>query len=174
MAGLFAFAGHPHSAVVSASVRRQFGGILTWTGAGGSGWRGFREIGQQWAFERIGFRKAFCWIRDDLLSFAGLLIKLGGAGRFERPTPCAQGRCATRLRYAPTFNGLFILKHFLTRRTPPRGQKTPKTGSTVPKPCQNPISWASPCQNSGRSRWPAGSASAEPPVSSAASSASTS
>ena len=25
-----------------------------------------------------------------------------GAGRFERPTPCAQGRCATRLRYAPT------------------------------------------------------------------------
>ncbi len=28
---------------------------------------------------------------------------LVGAGRFERPTPCAQGRCATRLRYAPTF-----------------------------------------------------------------------
>jgi hypothetical protein len=27
---------------------------------------------------------------------------LVGAGRFERPTPCAQGRCATRLRYAPT------------------------------------------------------------------------
>ncbi len=25
-----------------------------------------------------------------------------GAGRFELPTPCAQGRCATRLRYAPT------------------------------------------------------------------------
>jgi hypothetical protein len=30
------------------------------------------------------------------------LIPLVGAGRFERPTPCAQGRCATRLRYAPT------------------------------------------------------------------------
>jgi hypothetical protein len=30
------------------------------------------------------------------------LISLVGAGRFERPTPCAQGRCATRLRYAPT------------------------------------------------------------------------
>ena len=30
------------------------------------------------------------------------LILLVGAGRFERPTPCAQGRCATRLRYAPT------------------------------------------------------------------------
>ena len=31
-----------------------------------------------------------------------LLKKLVGAGRFERPTPCAQGRCATGLRYAPT------------------------------------------------------------------------
>src|SRR5579863_9544085 len=46
------------------------------------------------------------------------LICLVGAGRFERPTPCAQGRCATRLRYAPTVDGLFILNHFLTRRTP--------------------------------------------------------
>jgi hypothetical protein len=26
-----------------------------------------------------------------------------GAARFELTTPCAQGRCATRLRYAPTF-----------------------------------------------------------------------
>ena len=34
-----------------------------------------------------------------------------GAGRFERPTPCAQGRCATRLRYAPTFAALLILDH---------------------------------------------------------------
>ena len=34
---------------------------------------------------------------------------LVGAGRFERPTPCAQGRCATRLRYAPTFARVFIL-----------------------------------------------------------------
>src|SRR5258707_4180901 len=32
------------------------------------------------------------------------LIQLVGAGRFERPTPCAQGRCATRLRYAPTLH----------------------------------------------------------------------
>ena len=30
------------------------------------------------------------------------MIRMVGAGRFERPTPCAQGRCATRLRYAPT------------------------------------------------------------------------
>jgi hypothetical protein len=28
--------------------------------------------------------------------------KLVGARRFELLTPCAQGRCATRLRYAPT------------------------------------------------------------------------
>jgi hypothetical protein len=42
------------------------------------------------------------------------LILLVGAGRFERPTPCAQGRCATRLRYAPTSEAFLILKHFLT------------------------------------------------------------
>jgi hypothetical protein len=38
-----------------------------------------------------------------LLWQLSLLNQLVGAGRFERPTPCAQGRCATRLRYAPTF-----------------------------------------------------------------------
>src|SRR5713101_4579469 len=95
---------------------------------------------------------------------------LVGAGRFERPTPCAQGRCATRLRYAPTGEALFILKHFLTRRTPRRGQKLPKTCPTVAKPHQLGL----PCQNSGCSNSPAGSASAAPPVSSAASSENTS
>ena len=30
------------------------------------------------------------------------LILLVGAAGFEPATPCAQGRCATRLRYAPT------------------------------------------------------------------------
>jgi hypothetical protein len=40
------------------------------------------------------------------------LILLVGAGRFERPTPCAQGRCATRLRYAPTCDASLILDHF--------------------------------------------------------------
>ncbi len=29
--------------------------------------------------------------------------ELVGARGFEPRTPCAQGRCATRLRYAPTF-----------------------------------------------------------------------
>jgi hypothetical protein len=37
---------------------------------------------------------------------------LVGARGFEPPTPCAQGRCATRLRYAPTETTLAILNHF--------------------------------------------------------------
>src|ERR1017187_2344368 len=42
-----------------------------------------------------------------------LLILLVGAARFELATPCAQGRCATRLRYAPTFSAPTILTHRL-------------------------------------------------------------
>ena len=37
-----------------------------------------------------------------------------GAWRFELQTSCAQGRRATRLRYAPTVIAQFILKHFPT------------------------------------------------------------
>jgi hypothetical protein len=37
---------------------------------------------------------------------------LVGAIGFEPTTPCAQGRCATRLRYAPTLLAELILKHF--------------------------------------------------------------
>src|SRR6267378_8311611 len=40
--------------------------------------------------------------------------KLVGAPRFELGTSCAQGRRATRLRYAPTCIVLLILKHFPT------------------------------------------------------------
>jgi hypothetical protein len=40
--------------------------------------------------------------------------RLVGAPRFELGTSCAQGRRATRLRYAPTLTALFILKHFPT------------------------------------------------------------
>jgi hypothetical protein len=36
---------------------------------------------------------------------------LVGARGFEPRTPCAQGRCATRLRYAPTYSTQLILKH---------------------------------------------------------------
>ena len=53
--------------------------------------------------------------RETINSFR-IIESLVGAGRFERPTPCAQGRCATRLRYAPTFAGLFILNHFAALR----------------------------------------------------------
>jgi hypothetical protein len=45
---------------------------------------------------------------------ANLLKGLVGAWRFELQTSCAQGRRATRLRYAPTVTALFILKHFPT------------------------------------------------------------
>jgi hypothetical protein len=41
------------------------------------------------------------------------IILLVGAARFELTTPCAQGRCATRLRYAPTCKALLILNHLL-------------------------------------------------------------
>src|ERR1039457_6430042 len=37
-------------------------------------------------------------------------------------TPCAQGRCATGLRYAPTFCALLILDHFLNLRYCPACQ----------------------------------------------------
>jgi hypothetical protein len=37
-----------------------------------------------------------------LENYRNCLITLVGARGFEPPTPCAQGRCATRLRYAPT------------------------------------------------------------------------
>ena len=33
-----------------------------------------------------------------------------GARGFEPPTPCAQGRCATRLRYTPTGSPLAFAK----------------------------------------------------------------
>jgi hypothetical protein len=45
---------------------------------------------------------------------AKYLKNLVGAPRFELGTSCAQGRRATRLRYAPTVTALFILKHFPT------------------------------------------------------------
>ena len=45
-----------------------------------------------------------------------------GATGFEPATPCAQGRCATRLRYAPTSSGPSIVEHFplvVLSSTPP-------------------------------------------------------
>ena len=63
-----------------------------------------------------------------------LLIQLVGAARFELTTPCAQGRCATRLRYAPTSTGLFILNHFRTSRYCPVYPIEAKRAPTVAKP----------------------------------------
>jgi hypothetical protein len=62
-------------------------------------------IGQRLAFGWIGFRKAFWWVRADLLYLTEPLILLVGAGRFEGPTPCAQGglRCASKM---PCFQAL--------------------------------------------------------------------
>src|SRR2546426_9094792 len=57
---------------------------------------------------------------------------LVGAPRFELGTSCAQGRRATRLRYAPTMTALFILKHFPTLLL----IRLVIFGLTVPKLCQ--------------------------------------
>ncbi len=49
---------------------------------------------------------------------AGEKTRLVGAVRFELTTPCAQGRCATRLRYAPTLSIIAIapwLREFANR-----------------------------------------------------------
>ena len=80
--------------------------------------------------------------------------KVVGAVRFELTTPCAQGRCATRLRYAPTDKALLMLNHF--REMPSSG--VPVFGATVLKLCQNSISWPSVCHNSCGLHWPADSA----------------
>src|SRR3954470_17449586 len=47
----------------------------------------------------------FAGLEDAPEALAQLQLRKGklvGARGFEPPTPCAQGRCATRLRYAPT------------------------------------------------------------------------
>src|SRR5712692_5555330 len=59
---------------------------------------------------------------------------LVGARRFELLTPCAQGRCATRLRYAPTFEASLILNYFSTDhpfRNPLPASKRIKTVSKL-------------------------------------------
>ena len=57
---------------------------------------------------------------------------LVGAPGFEPGASCAQGRRATRLRYAPTVTALFILKHFPTLLL----IRVVIFGLTVPKLCQ--------------------------------------
>ena len=67
-----------------------------------------------------------------------------GAGRFERPTPCAQGRCATRLRYAPTCEDLFILNHFLIGHPFEIPLLASKRIKTVSKPSHCPLTVSKP------------------------------
>jgi hypothetical protein len=54
----------------------------------------------------VGFSN---WRFQNSLMLQGILV---GAIGFEPTTPCAQGRCATRLRYAPTCTARLILKDF--------------------------------------------------------------
>src|SRR5581483_11499347 len=72
---------------------------------------------------------------------ANTQIKLVGAIGFEPTTPCAQGRCATRLRYAPTLIAFSILNYlseghhrmrlnFCHRRS--LNFATPRTGVSSP------------------------------------------
>ena len=91
------------------------------------------------------------------------LKDLVGAPRFELGTSCAQGRRATRLRYAPTCTALLILKHFPTLLQ----SKRPRKDSTVPKLYQILFTEPALYQNSAASRWRGGSSSPRLLVSSA-------
>ena len=59
---------------------------------------------------------------------------LVGAARFELTTPCAQGRCATRLRYAPTIlcssDSRPLPRFPIVPELPKSGQNSPDRGKT--------------------------------------------
>ena len=57
-----------------------------------------------------------------------------GAGRFERPTPCAQGRCATRLRYAPTNQQLTV--DYTTNFSQRQGHSSTSKPIPIPFGCE--------------------------------------
>src|SRR5580693_9237520 len=81
-----------------------------------------------------------------------------GATGFEPATPCAQGRCATRLRYAPTSN--------------PLDSTAFSNGALIALPwkmsinCRKTVLLIRPVAKR-RTRWPSDSGSATLPVSSA-------
>src|SRR5258707_7296472 len=73
-------------------------------------------------------------VSDKLMDRSAKYLKnMVGAPRFELGTSCAQGRRATRLRYAPTVTALFILKQFPTLLQ----SKRPLKSSTVHELCTN-------------------------------------
>ncbi len=73
--------------------------------------------------------------RDGALELDPGTRRVVGAAGFEPATPCAQGRCATRLRYAPTLktldftllsNGILIaLFAFVAKTVPELSQNYP-------------------------------------------------
>src|SRR5690348_12792490 len=63
------------------------------------------------------------------------LQKVVGATGFEPATPCAQGRCATRLRYAPTLKNLKFTADSNAGPLAPFAFQA----KTVPELSQNPI-----------------------------------
>ena len=75
--------------------------------------------------------------------------KVVGATGFEPATPCAQGRCATRLRYAPT-SRCSLDSNALSNGTVQSAPFAFKP-STVAKLCQNPDQLTSPVAKPGRS-----------------------
>jgi hypothetical protein len=71
-----------------------------------SGWVGLEIAREEFSLLNVVECSSY---KIDYSTFSGgpknatiSLNKLVGAARFELTTPCAQGRCATRLRYAPT------------------------------------------------------------------------
>ena len=52
--------------------------------------------------DRDSYKIIYSWILKEARNGRNCLILLVGAGRFELPTPCAQGRCATWPRQGPT------------------------------------------------------------------------
>src|SRR5438128_11961910 len=70
-------------------------------------WKNWRR----WFLDPNGpkFHGLKIWRSQNLLKAQRMLV---GAIGFEPTTPCAQGRCATRLRYAPTLTAFLILNYF--------------------------------------------------------------
>lgn len=77
-----------------------------------------------------------------------------GASRFERPTPCSQGRCATRLRHAPCFYGLTQPLRALNSAGPPMPSRAAIARSTSRQPLTDSPRYALPGKDEG-DKWPA-------------------
>lgn len=107
-------------------------------------------------------------LRRPLLYPAELLAPVVGARGFEPPTPCSQGRCATRLRYAPTRTSCLAWpipfcnqkstfptkKHYAIMRIYPQARRRfpampAKTGKDLPRPVQPGIQITT-CRNKTR------------------------